>query len=154
MTEKKPTVAELEIKLANSKVTKPRIDILATITGGYRQEIYDKYSPLVSEQQKVIREYKVPNQKGDVEKIVAAIKSVAGGKYELVSEVVCKIADGNNLVFTLRPIYDKIPVVATANKKVAMLTDAQKASEKKLADWIRRQLYNIANGRDFEEFKV
>ena len=151
---KSPSIEDLEVKLANSKVTKIRVDILQNIKNGYASDISSKYDPLLSEQSQITDKYKVPDQKADVEKIVKVIKATVGDKYELVYEVVYKIADGNNLQFNLRPIYDKVPALASAKKQHDKLHSEKLAAQKKLSEWQRNQLYNIANGKDFEVFEV
>lgn len=154
VTEKKPTVAELELKLANSKVTKVRLDILNSIMRDYYGEIEGHFQTVVKEPKNVINDYKVPHQKEDVEKIVKAIESVVAGKYTLREKVVCKVAHGNNLEFELLLNLDKISEVASARKKLTSADSEKQSKQDKLKKWYRNQLFNISNGKEFDIFEV
>lgn len=155
MTEKKPpTVAELELKLANSKVTKVRLDILNSIVRDYGGEIEGHFQTIVTEPKNIINDYKVPHQKEDVEKIVKAIETAVAGKYTLKEKVVCKIAHGNYLEFALSPNLDKVPELASARKKLDSADSEKQNKHDKLKKWYRNQLFNISNGKDFDAFEV
>lgn len=155
MTAKKnPTVEELEQKLAASKTSKVRLDILSSLMSSYGNEIDQKYDPQISNAEATRRSFKVPNQKSDVEKIVAAIEKAVGTKYRLTEKVVCKVAHGNNLTFELEPNLEIYPDIAKATRTEKDLHALKAATKTRLGVWKRKQMFNIANGKDFEEFKV
>ena len=154
MNEKKPSAAELEQKLANSKVTKTRVDILNNIRNDIRSEISKAFESEYSKESSVIGAFKMPHQKNDVEEIIKAIESAIGDAYIITEKTVCKIADHNDLTFHLKANTAKHPVVAAAEKRRDSLTVVKSANEAKLSKWYRRQLFNIANGLDFEQFEV
>lgn len=154
MNEKKPSAAELEQKLANSKVTKTRVDILNNIRNDIRSEISKAFESEYSKESSVIGAFKMPHQKNDVEEIIKAIESAIGDAYIITEKTVCKIADHNDLTFHLKANTAKHPVVAAAKKRRDSLTVVKSANEAKLSKWYRRQLFNIANGLDFEQFEV
>jgi hypothetical protein len=154
MTEKKPTIHDLEIKLANSKVTKVRLDILNQIKKDYQYEILQKYDPLISKEESVVKNFKMPDQKNDIDKIIKAINGAIGSKYKLIHTTVCNIADGNTLTFIVKPNYDNISVVAMANKRADAQKVTKTALEARLIKWYRTQLFNISNGKDFDTFTM
>ena len=153
MSEKKPTIEELEKKISGIKNTKSRMDILNSLVRDYSHEIYNEYDPQIAKAQEG-KSFKNPVQKKDVEQIIAAIKSVVKDKYELKYDVVCKIADGNTLTFVLCYNYDTVPAYVAATKLGVSLNAKKSAQDKKLANWKRDMLFRVANGDDFTDFKV
>lgn len=151
MSENNPTIEELERKLVGVKNTKGRMDILAHLARGYRQDIYSTFEPKISNAESKCS-YANPSLKKDTERFVDGIKKLAEDKYKLQHETVCKIADGNTLTFVLYFNYDSIPTVVSAKKDVQSLKRAKEAAEKKLSRWNRDMLMRIANGDDFTGF--
>ena len=141
-------------RISSIKTSKARSDILLSLEKSYSQEIRSHYDPKISECDNKVRSYKVPDQKSDVEKFVAAIKAAAGKKYCLRHDVVCKIADGNTLTFVLVPNMDAVPDIVATKKQEEKLSSAQNTCNKRLASWKRKQMFNIANGLDFNEFDI
>lgn len=153
MSEKKPTIEELEKRLAGIKNTKSRMDILTSIARDYSYEINNKYSPLISKAESR-KTFKNPDQKKDVEQLIAAINAVTKGRYKLRYDVVCKIADANTLTFVLDYNYENVPEWVAANKESESLKAKKDAQEKKLAEWKRKMLFRVANGEDFTNFTI
>ena len=154
MSEKKPSVAELEQKLANSKVTKARVDILNSIRNDIRGEISSSFDREFSKELSLTAKFKMPHQKDDVEEIIKAIESATSDAYIITEKSVCKIVDHNDLTFHLKANTAKFPPIAAAERKMDALKELKSANEAKLSRWYRRQLFNIANGSDFEQFEV
>jgi hypothetical protein len=153
MTEKHLS-EEAEQRISSIKTSKARSDILVSLERSYYKEIEENFDPKISECSTKINDYKVPNQKADVEKFVAAIKAAAGKKYCLQYDVVCKIADGNTLTFVLVPNMDEVADIVATKKTSEKLSSSKYALIKKLASWKRKQMFNIANGLDFDEFEI
>jgi len=153
MTEKHLS-EEAEQRISSIKTSKARSDILVSLEQSYYKEIGENFDPKISECSTKINYYKVPNQKADVEKFVAAIKAAAGKKYCLRYDVVCKIADGNTLTFVLVPNMEEVADIVATKKASEKLSSSKSALIKKLASWKRKQMLNIANGLDFDEFEI
>jgi hypothetical protein len=152
MSEKKPTIEELEKKISGIKNTKSRMDILTSLVRGYEQDIYNEYQPKIAEAEKGFV-FKNESQKKDVEQICAAIRGVVKEKYKLRYDVVCKIADANTLTFVLDFNYETVSSVVAAKKNADLFTAKEAAANKKLANWNRKMLFRVANGEDFTDFK-
>ena len=154
MSEKEPSIAELEQKLANSKVTRARVDILNSIRTDIRGEISKSFEREFSKESSLVAKFKMPHQKDDVEEIIKAIESATGDTYVITEKSVCKIANHNDLTFHLKANTAKFPPIAAAERRMDTLNERKSANEAELSKWYRRQLFNIANGSDFEQFEV
>ena len=153
MSEARPTIEELEKKLAGIKNTKARVDILSSLVYSYSNDISSMFSTKIEEAKKGTV-FKNKDQKKDVEEIIKAISKVVGDRYHLRYDVVCKIASGNDLEFKLDFNTGIVPAVVSAKKIVDSLSSQKESHEKRLAKWKRDMLYRIANGDDFTDFKL